>query len=278
MSVNRLFLRTAAVAALRPASGEIWPTMAGMRVHDSRLDPIEYTDERSEIPLIAVYTDDDEGRPAVSSLPGKVLVRNVVLRVEFALGMWGTETIDNEEHSVFYTPTLEPELEAQLDIFEQQIRWALFSRFWRPGTAVFLKFVKAVHSIQSLIQRDEETNTKISARRLLISIDMPDDCPPTVFLGSEPEGPPRRFDFSAFPGAPWLADMLNAMSNDKVSHPVLDVLGNSQQAAIYLPLLKTIGMKVDAADPADPNRLANLGRAQGPDGRVELAGTWSTQR
>ncbi|WP_164075831.1 hypothetical protein, partial [Stenotrophomonas maltophilia] len=52
--------------------------------------------------------------------------RWVDLRVEIVIGSFDTEIIDNVQNVVFDTPMTDAELEAQLDLFEAQVKWALW--------------------------------------------------------------------------------------------------------------------------------------------------------
>jgi hypothetical protein len=51
--------------------------------------------------------------------------------------------------------------------------------------------------------------------------------------------------------------------------------GGTGNPYTYVPLLKRIGINVDAIEPeADPNLLAAQGKTQGPDGRIEVQKSW----
>ncbi|WP_164305314.1 hypothetical protein, partial [Streptococcus pneumoniae] len=67
-------------------------------------------------------------------------------------------------------------------------------------------------------------------------------------------------DLSKFP-APWIVPMLQAMCSSPSMQNVLNVLGGNKNPTVYLPLLRQIGIKVDAIGPeADPNLLAAQGK------------------
>ena len=272
MSLNRLFLRTAAVAALSPEAGDKYPpTMAGNRVHDSRIGAItaDFKDG-VHLPVIAVYTDDDEYRTLNVDGAG-MAEREVILRIEFAIGMFDTIVEDKQKVRAFVYPAVDAEIEARLDMFEQQIRWALFSTHWRVGTLAVSKMVKKVSMLKSVAMRDEDTATKISSRMLLATCSIVDDCQPS-FLRSNEDVEQGEFDLNDFPGLPWLGPMLRAMAADKNRHPIVDLLGNARTASVILPALERIAYNVDAIDPADPNLLAQQGKTAGPDGRIETSG------
>ena len=273
MSVNRLFLRTAAVAALTPMNANDRITFAGASVYDSRAEPVKNTEDDNDMPIIVVYTDDDEGSPLNINQPSGTMLRNVILRIELFIGTFVEEIVDGNSGLAFAIPTTDAELEARLDMFESQVRSALLFRGDRTATNIFLKFVKKIGEYKSTAVRDESGTNKMAMRRILISCEIADDCPSAFMTGNPTTQTKIAYDFSTFPGAPWLRDMLEALSRDKSAGPILDVLGNTEMAAVYLPLLERIAFKVDAIEPeADPQRLAALGKTQGPDGRIELSG------
>ena len=127
MSINRLFLRCAAVAALSPLEDEAGPTFAGPHVYDSRLESIQYDEGNSELPLIAVYTDDDDAEPVYPQEIGGPSNRTVVLRIEFVIGSFQMVRTDRsgEDDVEYVVPVIDAQMEAKLDMFEQQIKWLL---------------------------------------------------------------------------------------------------------------------------------------------------------
>lgn len=275
MSLTRLMMRALACVALQKQDDDaVSPTMADDRVFDSRLDPLVFKQYSTPMPGITVYTDDDDGEIINRGMGDGPLRRWVDLRVEIVIGSFDTEVIDNEQQVSFALPMTDAQLEAQLDLFEMQVKWALLSLPNRVYTNAFRAFVIRLESIKSHATRDENGNNRFASRRMHFKCEIPDDCPPH-WLALEPgqKSPatiPFCDDLSKFT-APWIAPMLQAMCQQPSMQGVLNVLAKTGNPYTYVPLLKRIGINVDAIEPeADPNLLAAQGKTQGPDGRIEV--------
>jgi hypothetical protein len=268
----------ACVALQQQADDAESPTMAEDRVFDSRVDPLVFKQFEKAMPGIAVYTDDDDGIFQNRGTSDGPIRRYVDLRVEIAIGSFGTEIVDDNGTtvSVFDIPMTDAQLEAQLDLFEQQVRWALTGYPDRAYTNAFMNYVVRLEEIKSVATRDESGNNRFASRRLHYKIEIPDDCPPYALALAPGQLPPTLIPFceklGAFP-APWIRPMLKAMCSDPAMRAVLNALAGSPNPYAIVPLLKRIGMNVDAIEPeADPNLLAAQGKTQGPDGRIEVEG------
>lgn len=275
MSLNRLMLRALACVALQQQDDDaVPPTMAEDRVFDSRLDPMVFRGFKNPMPGITVYTDDDNGELQNRASGDGPYRRWVDLRVEIVIGSFDTEIVDNVQNVVFDLPMTDPQLEAQLDLFEAQAKWALFQLPNRVYTNAFRQFVKRIESITSHATRDETGNNRFASRRLHFRCEINDDCPPVWYGFDNGQPRPAQIPFcdklEEFP-APWITPMLQAMCAQPAMQGVLNVLAGTGNPYTYVPLLKRIGINVDAVDPeADPNLLAAQGKTQGPDGRIEV--------
>lgn len=246
MSLTRLFTRALACVALQKQDDDaVSPTMADDRVCDSRLDPLLFRDYSTPMPGIIVYTDDDDG-DLINRGSGTGPFRRLLdLRVEIVIGSFNTEVVDDVQQLVFDLPMTDAQLEAQLDLFEAQVKWALFALPDRLYSHAFRQFVVRIESIKSHATRDEGGNNRFASRRIHFKLEIPDDCPPHWF-GIEPgAAPPKKVPFvdelAAFP-APWVAPMLQAMSNQPSMQGVLDMLAGTGNPYKILPLLKRIGI------------------------------------
>lgn len=268
MSLSRLMLRSLAVIALQKQDDDaVSPTMADDRVYDSRLDPLQFKKFSTDMPGIVVYTDDDDGTLVNRGSGDGPYHRVVDLRVEITIGSCGSE--EGSGDTLWLVPFTDAELEAKLDLFETQVKWALFNYIHRAYTTAFRAFVVRVEKIASYASRDAESNNRFAQRRLHFSCVLNDDCPPN-YATSAPLAKPLPIDTSSFP-SPWLRDMLEVLHNSPSVRPVIDALLNSNNPFTVIPLLRKIGFKVDAVGPeADPNLLAAAGKTKGPDGRVEV--------
>ncbi len=271
MSLSRLMLRVLACVALQKQDDDtVAPTMADERVFDSRVDPLVFRNFHEPMPAAIVYTDDDAGESVNQS--GAPLMRRVVdLRVELVMGSCGT--VDGEQ--ALLLPLTDAELEARLDLFEAQVRWALLSTPARSYSSAFAAYVVRVLSIDSHATRDESGERRFASRVLHLKTIINDDCQPVIGLADgvapDPDLIPFCDKLDAFP-APWIRPMLQAMCASPSMRQVLSVLTGTPNSIAVLPLLKRIGVNVDAIDPeADPNLLSEQGKSHGPDGRIEVS-------
>lgn len=273
MSSSRLLLRALACVALQQQKDDaIAPTMAGDLVFDSRLDPLQFKESDKDIPCIAVYTDDDSGM-LINRGGGTVgpYQRMIDLRVEIAVGSFDSVAEDSD-HVAFAIPMTDSQLEARLDLFEAQVRWALTQLPNRRYTNAFVAYVVRVEKIESFAMRSEDGNNRFACRHIHFHCLVNDDCPPGFGFVAPGENAPKAVpaSFEDFP-AEWLRPMLDAMKNTPSMRNVLDALSGNGNPVAYLPLLKRIGFNVDAIEPeADPNLLAADGKQHGPDGRIEV--------
>lgn len=277
MSLNRLMLRALAINALLPQPGDGAPiTMAGENVFDSRLDPTQFSADTNELPIIIVYTDGDGAQLVNRSDNSGPFRRGVDLRIEIVMGSFDTFIEDEKAHLAFGVPTTDAELEAKLDMFEQQVRWALLSWPVRNATNAFKRFVVRFENIESHVSRDESGNNRLAMRRLNIHCVINDDCPPgwtSAPYSGEREVTLTEDDFKPLPE--WLRPMLVALQSSPSVRQVINVLSGRNDPAVIVPLLKRIGVNVDYVWPAaDPTLLARLGKTRGPDGRLEYISTW----
>lgn len=275
MSLSRLMLRALACVALQKQSDDpVSPTMADDRVFDSRLDPLIFKEYEKPMPGIIVYTDDDDGELINRGSGDGPFRRYIDLRVEIVIGSFDTEVVDNVQQVVFDLPMTDAQMEAQLDLFEVQVKWALLSLPNRAYTNAFRAFVVRIESIRSHATRDESGNNRFASRRIHFKCEVNDDCPPNWAALQPGQQPPKKIPFcdelAKFP-MPWVVPMLQAMCQQPAMQGVLDVLAGTNNPYTYVPLLKSIGINVDAIEPeADPNLLAAQGKTHGPDGRIEV--------
>lgn len=253
MSLSRLMLRALACVALqKQASDSISPTMADDRVFDSMLDPLMFRQFDKQMPGIVVYTDDGTSELINRGSGGGPYRHYVDLRVELVIGTFNTEIVDNQKRVLLELPTTDAQLEAQLDLFEAQAKWALME-LPRAYTNAFMNYVVRIESVSSFATRDEGNN-RFASRRLHFKCEIKDDCPPLI-AGIEPGQVARAnataCGFKDFPAA-WLTPMFAAMCSMPSMRPVLNALSGSGVPYAYVPLLRRIGVTVDS-DATDAN-------------------------
>lgn len=258
MSLSRMYTRALACVALQQQEDDaVAPTMAEDRVFDSRLDPLLFKQYSTPMPGIIVYTDDDEGDLIARGSGTGPFRRWIDLRIELVIGSFNTEIIDGEQQLVFDLPMTDAQLEAQLDLFEQQVKWALWALPNRVYSHAFRKYVVRIENFKSHASRDESGNNRFASRRMHFKLEIPDDCSPD-FLALQPgeKAPPPIpiGDLSQY-SAPWVTPMLQAMVGSPTMRGVLDVLAGTGNPYAYVPLLKRIGVNItpETTAPTDKN-------------------------
>lgn len=182
MSLSRLALRLAAFEALRPSANVVsdgpWPTLAGNRVWDSRLNTIaeqveaaENLDELEDRPLVLLFTEDTdfEAYPPFHFPPEKTFVHLVA---EIALATRGPVEVDvpfdpeNPEApktmtvGAVVTPVTDRTREALLDVLEHQVVTAV------AGLPSWL--LMEIHHIRSVPMRAADKSTVLAARTIVL--------------------------------------------------------------------------------------------------------------
>ena len=272
MSLSRFTARVLAISALLPQPGDTdLITMAGNSVFDTALDPLQFNENDSkDIPAIVVYTDEDTTQLLNTAGSGGPYRRRITMRVELTVSTFADfKTEDGSEVRSLGFISLDAELEAQLDLFEQQVRWALLGLSNRPATTAFQNWIIRIHSIDSIAARDADNN-RLSSRRMMFSVEIPDDCPPLVAVdvaGCEPNGSgvtaqsPDQVPITSdmFPQAPWLANMLATMQTMPSYRMALNRLAKTGVPSIILPALKRMQATFGAGGtPESPNTIQTL--------------------
>lgn len=167
MSLTRTALRLAAVNALTGT------TAAGNRVYDSRIADLDPDQIDGSKPILIVLTDADEGQQRDRNNGGPPWDRTVDLVIELAMV---AKDQNGDEYTAF-TPETDGELEATLDVLEQQVEEALaFSH--SAASSLFRRLCRLV-GVRSQRQVSDDAHVKFAARQLTYScsitrIDRPD--------------------------------------------------------------------------------------------------------
>jgi hypothetical protein len=167
MSLTRLVMRLAAARALRGR------TLAGVRVFDSAVDPIDQTIAENRQPLLVLTTDehalDVTGRDLGSGAHRCDLVIEIAIasRVELP-----ASDGDGGQISIAI-PHTDEGMELTLDIMEHQVTRAL-TRDDNPWSRAWMKLVPRV--IQRLSRRgaSSENGIRFAARQLVLTCDLVD--------------------------------------------------------------------------------------------------------
>jgi hypothetical protein len=150
--------------------GPLWPTLGTAHIFDSRLDPIDDLSDGERRPVAVVYTEDDTGAPAQHA-GGPPFKRDVDLVIEMSVIAQVTEDGGTYAAGVPFT---DGELEASLDLFEAQARFALLygptGALWRSLTG------RRVLDIHSMRHATSEESARLAMRTLRMKVTIPDDC------------------------------------------------------------------------------------------------------
>jgi hypothetical protein len=170
MDFARLALRLAMIETLAP-TGKLeaapWPTLAGEVVMDSQTEPTDQRHIADKHPMIGVFTDDDEARPygsGVDIMNGADATVDLSFEVIVPMRLPPTGTASGD--LVLYAVT-NPQVEARLDLVCGQIMQAI-----RNGLAdgPLSAVVKSIVKRESHTYRDAETDARLNARRLNVTV------------------------------------------------------------------------------------------------------------
>lgn len=164
MSLERTALRLATVMLLSNGSVEPYPTMAGPRVYDSRIDAVQITDEDEVLALITVNTDDDSGSSLSANNGGPPFERSVTLSLDLHLGIPSSD-------AVMHMAT-ESDLERRLDLFEHQVERLLTERIGVWG-GLFDGIARRITDWSSVRYVERDGNVRLAARLIQMTVLLP---------------------------------------------------------------------------------------------------------
>ena len=228
MSLTRLAMRLAAARAVRDR------TLAGARVFDSAVDPIDQTIAETRQPLIVVTTDehalDITGRDLGSGDHACDLVFEVAIasRVEVPApdGQGGQITIA--------IPHTDEGMELTLDIMEHQIIAAL-TQDDGAWSAAWMKLVPRVTRRLSRRGASAENGVRFAARQIVLTCDLVD----TPSAGA-----------AIPPGSAW-AEVLRLMGADTALTGIADLLRSEIEGAALVDWRRAaaeLGIPLEVAD------------------------------
>lgn len=204
MSLSRLGLRLAAIEALNPfatvASGP-WPTVAGPRVYDSRIDPIAAAQTIDALsaaiqaleskPIVSIYTEEQTTEPAAGEYPADVEIVDLVAQIQ--IGARGAIDVDAADGSIETVggssiPATDGDAEAILDMLEAQVRMILDPGALTPTNALFRSVAVERHHIGSTPERQPERAVRLAMRTLKLKLRVRRTAWPPYATGSASTG------------------------------------------------------------------------------------------
>lgn len=183
--LNRLALRIATVRALRGR------TLAGSRVLDSEIAPIDDIAAEHPTPVIVVYTDDGHFRGAGRDLFGTsgdtrvdVGFQHLVIDIAMTQRMTLTDEATGQQIEDAVPPVTDAALEFNLDIIERQVVVALmdtapaakWAEMWR-------QLVLDIGDRESRRGASMRDGVRFAGRQIRLSCKIPKDPPAGVAIG-----------------------------------------------------------------------------------------------
>lgn len=240
MSLHRTTLRLAAVSALTNNFTAPFPTIGEGRIFDSRLDPREGFSREDAIPTAVVYADSDKGKPLSGQNGGPPFRREVDLVIEIMLGAMDEGAPD----ASFALAVTDAELAAMLDLFEHQVRAALFGGV-NAWSQKFLAVAKRCTEFTSRPYITSEGGIRFAARELTFTVEVTDDCLPGVTLTADA---PTLPELLAGFDAAVQADLGQNGEPKGYAAGVIDLIRAGAPQPVRLQPLERIVMTADKAD------------------------------
>ena len=195
MSLSRLAMRIAAARAVKGA------TLAGDRVFDSAIDPIDATIAENRQPILIVTTDEHEGIPTGRDLFGTDESCDLIIEAAIA------SRVETGGEVTITIPHTDEGMELVLDMMEHQVCAALI-RERSPWSRIWMKLVPRVKRRLSRRGASAENGIRFAARQIVLTCDLIAD--PT--------------DGATVPASHAWHDVLTVMAADPALEPVSDLL------------------------------------------------------
>ena len=244
MALERTALRIAAVEALAPAdqygaAQPVWPTLAGGHVYDSHMQPVDDLTADEKRPIVVVTTERDE-TAAPQRHGGRPAERTVELRVE--MSVVAALEVEGQTY-VVALPGNDPEVEAQLDLLEEQVDFAL--RIGPSGALYRAIGGGRIISTTSDPDRAGEEAVRLSMRSLVLTVRLTAACfdaaPPTVASGFDRLPEPLRTVALALPATSYA--LIDADGGPGFLHRLADAAAT----APVLPSLDVVRLDMEVA-------------------------------
>lgn len=201
MSLTRLAMRLAAARALKGR------TLAGPRVFDSAVDPIDQTIAEQRQPLIVLTTDEHELEVTGRDLGSGNHQCDLVIEVAIAARVEVPASDGQGGQITIAIPHTDEGMELTLDLMEHQVV-AVLTRDDNAWSQVWMKLVPRIQRRLSRRGASAENGVRFAARQLVLTCDLVDTPP----IGAAPEA-----------GTAW-GDVLAAMEGDAALAPIAAML------------------------------------------------------
>lgn len=244
MSLTRTLLRLVTVQAV------MGRTVAGDKVFDSAIDPLDQKVAEEAAPMIVVYTDDDKSKP--TGLGDFLQGGSIDLVIETVVAGRVVVTYDPdgedgpvEDQQVVVSQT-DAAYEITLDLIERQIVRSLvaadnpWARLWRR---IVLRATERV----SRRGASAEQSSRFAARQMVLTLETVTDPDHGVAL---PEGSVWRDALDQLEGVPGMADLIGVLRSDAEGEPLHEWRRAAARLGVNLETMHAIGLgPVGADDP-----------------------------
>lgn len=201
MSLTRLVMRLAAAHALRDR------TLAGARVFDSAVDPIDQTIAENRQPLLVLTTDEHEADVTGRDLAGDAQRCDLVIELAIAARVEVPACDGQGGQITIAIPHTDEGMELTLDMMEHQVLAAL-TRDDSGWARAWMKLVPRVTRRLSRRGASSENGVRFAARQLVLTCDLVD----TPAIGA-----------AIPPGTVW-GEVLALMESDQNLEPIAALL------------------------------------------------------
>jgi hypothetical protein len=167
MSLTRLVMRLACVQALK---GQ---TLAGTRVFDSAVAPLDLFVEEHRQPLIVVTTDEHEADITGRDLMSGTQTCDLVIEIAIAAASSVSSSNDAGEAITIEIPHTDEGMELTLDMLEHQCVAALI-RGTTPWATIWMNLVPRVTRRLSRRGASSENGLRFAARQIVLTCDLVD--------------------------------------------------------------------------------------------------------
>ena len=243
MSLTRTLLRLVTVQAL------IGRTVAGDKVFDSSIDPLDQKVASDAAPMIVVYTDDDKSQPA--GLADFFQGGTVDLVIETVVAGRITVTYDDDgdgpsEGQQVAVSQTDARMEVALDLMEGQIVRALVAAN-DPWAQIWKRIAIRATKRESRRGASPEQSSRFAARQLVLTLAIITDPDPG---GALPGGSVWRDALDLIATIPGMADIAGLLRADIEGEPLADWRRAAARLGVNLETVSALGLgPVGAEDP-----------------------------
>ena len=248
MSFAREALSIAVLEALCPtipqAGGGLWRSTAGDRVYLERIGALDDLANEEPYPTIVIYTERDVG--VAGDGAGPPFRRQIDLVIDLTVLLLSTPLDEDGEMSgppVLTVPATDREMSAALNVLEGQVRAALYVL---PGGRHYRRLVSKTATITSEPDRGGEEGIKFAARRLTLSVQVPDDCFPAA-----PRAPAEGLARLPQPLRSIVEDLVGSGHGGAHLATLADAMAQGAPVATLLVPLTGMSLAIDVSRPGD---------------------------